>query len=62
MVHRRLKQSTRNRNNNTVNGIPPLNRWLNGENQPRSQSILVRLYQLSARQLDKIVISSRILV
>ena len=62
MVHRRLKQSTRNRNNNTVNGILPLNRWLNGENQPRSQSILVRLYQLSARQLDKIVISSRILV
>ena len=51
-------QGTRNKNN-TINCIPLLNRWSNGKNQPGGQSILTTL---SARQLDRIVIGSGILV
>jgi len=54
-------QGTRNKKN-TINGIPLLNRWSNGKNQPRGQSILTTLCQLSARQLDRMVIGSGILV
>jgi len=52
-------QDTRNKKN-TINSILSLNRWSNGKNQPEGQSILTTLYQLSTRQLDRMVIDSGI--
>ena len=61
MIHGRLKQNTGNEIN-VIYGIPSLNQQSNGENKSGSQSILVTLCQLLARQLERMVISSRILV
>jgi len=55
MTYRKFKR-------NTVNGILPSNRHSNGENQLRGQGIFITLCQLPTRQLDRTIISSRIIV
>jgi len=61
MIYRRLKQGTGNKTNIIYN-IPLSNWWSNRENQSRSQSVFVKLCQLLARWLNRMVISSEILV
>jgi len=61
-IARSIEMTYRKFKRNTVNDIPLSNRHSNGENQLRGQGILVTLCQLPTRQLDRTIISSRIIV
>ena len=60
-VHERIYQSARNQET-IINSIPSSNRWSNGENKSRNWNIPTVLCKLPARQLDELVIHSRVLV
>ena len=60
-IHRRIYQSTRNQET-IINGIPSSNRWSNRKDKPGDRNILMALCELLTRQLDRLVICSRVSV
>ena len=58
-IHGRIYQSARNQET-IINSILSSNRWSNGENKLRNQNIPMALRELPARQLDGLVIGSRV--
>jgi len=58
-IYERTYKGTENQET-IVNGISPTNGWTNGKDKSRNWNIPQTLCQLSTRQLDRIVGSSRI--
>ena len=60
-IYGRIYQSARNQET-IINGIPFSNKWSNRENKSRNQNILTILHEVLTRQLDGLVIGSRVSV